>query len=345
MCAKKFIFLFASLLFNLKVTLVQAAPNIDISIDFKNRGQALSHELEFLVHEDQIWCRSRGSRIPWQAIPNPIPHPGWQWIKADGMNLMGIEKNNSVYYKKVGAEFRDRAGIYHFENHATKNNWTSSWFSLPLACHFPGLRGLLELPEGTQSWAMSHRGIHSRYFESNSGKKQFAGKFLNNVTSAYVLSPDGRSIYLADPFLPRQFRGRRGFRKLDLPERFLGQILDASASMMLVLGNMDSTQTLIYALADFDTLGNNPFLAGFWDHGSRLDLRWRSVSLPTRSTLISNEITILQTGEGNRAREIRLEGSDAEGHHGYYALRLAAVDPEASPASTQDLWQFTATAR
>ena len=97
-------------------------------------------------------------------------------------------------------------------------------------------------------------------------------------------------------------------------------------------------------LADFDTLGHNPFLAYSYERRVRdipkeKDVRtlppeeWKKQpSIPLHEGRISSAITILQTGKGNDSRELRLEGVNGEGVHGFFSKRI-----------NDETWRFTQT--
>ena len=164
---------------------------------------------------------------------------------------------------------------------------------------------------------MSHRGTFNLYFEDIRGEKHSA---FHMVTTVYAIPAHGTDLVYADPFLAGGFR-----RTIKGPHpAFIGDKIAASASMIFLVGQLKGETEYYVRLADFDTLGKNPILPGFWFGGAAGMADWKKVKKPVLQgrAALSNNITIFQTGEGNSARELRIEGWDNNGIHGFYSQKL-----------------------
>ncbi|MCE5316499.1 MAG: hypothetical protein LLG04_03940 [Parachlamydia sp.] len=198
-------------------------------------------------------------------------------IKADGANLMVRDANNVIHYKKVLTERRDWRGQYHCKDTTTRDNWYDRWFSFPLIQNIYHLfqSKRITLPEGIISWAVSHRGKYNRYFEDASGFRHYE---FPMVTTLYALPKAGDHILYADPFLNGGLNHR-----IEGPHKdFQGLQMDASASMLFLYGKIKGTgeEKMYVRLADFDTMGRNPFLPGFWTKRLRGTEEWKEVLPP-----------------------------------------------------------------
>lgn len=89
---------------------------------------------------------------------------------------------------------------------------------------------------------------------------------------------------------------------------------------------------LFMTFADFDTLGNNPLLSGFWRRSARRQLAWREIELPLLTGLarLNGSLTIFQTGPGNDAHTLKMEGTGSFGRSGFYSKE----------ALTASAWEF-----
>ena len=108
-------------------------------------------------------------------------------------------------------------------------------------------------------------------------------------------------------------------------------------------------------LADFDTLGCNPMFFNYsytatrrpHDRGDDPATLYSVCKLPAEDwqshpgipllgkARISREITILQNGHGNAAREVRVAGTDAGGHAGYYWKPLTGASWDFRPTGEE----------
>jgi hypothetical protein len=105
--------------------------------------------------------------------------------------------------------------------------------------------------------------------------------------------------------------------------------MSCSASTIMAIGydtDAENKKTLkiITRLADIDTEGSNPTLSYSFEKDSSnplvrvlpMEFKWKEHPLP-EGAQVTDQITILQTGNGNNARELRVVG-EFEGQKGYF---------------------------
>lgn len=291
-------------------------------IHLKTPTQGFNHVDEFILHEKTIWVRPRN-------------HPNAEWemiyfdsqggknypleIRVDGANLMAVDNDRNIHYKKVLKEKRDDHN-YSFTDTSSKDNWKAAWYSFPLLRRFYHLTTplRLKLPRDTLSWAISHRGKYNRYFEDARGK---AHPEFAMVTTVYALTKAGDRLLYADPYLTRGFR-----HTIDIPGNgFKAKKITASASVIMIEGVKNGKVVRYTRLADFDALGKNPFLEGFYNKNARAATDWKlepDIELKGKATVDDDDQTIFQNGEGNAARVLRIGGTNDEGRKGYYQKQI-----------------------
>jgi hypothetical protein len=212
-------------------------------------------------------------------------------LTADGDNVIVVGDDGTVFYAKLpGLEWT--------------NVWGPAGFKKPLKIDFLH-RGL----------AISHRKGPYEDIDGNSHPVTVG------VTTFYALSGDGRTLSYTDPWLPANFGHQLC---LPLHGQWVGAGLSASASTIFVI---DSAGRGFTRLADFDTIGLDPTMVYSWEREKRSGLKAVIRSLPPEDWVAqpplpgkaTNRITVLQTGPGNAARELRVEG---EG--GYYRKAIRA---------------------
>ncbi|MCL2477905.1 MAG: hypothetical protein FWF22_00280 [Treponema sp.] len=191
------------------------------------------------------------------------------------------------------------------------------------------------------SWSLGKRNNHVLYTEDIFGNQHNNG--LLEIATIYVLLNDGQEICYADSGLPSDFS-----RNFIGPERgkFISAALSASASTMFVINDVGEMYT---RLADFDVTGSNPMGFEYTYVPFKSDLPgtkyasnnqsdwglpgedWRSqprIPLSGKAA-ITGFITILQNGQGNSARELRVAGLNEEGKTGFWTKQLF-----------DDTWEF-----
>jgi len=184
-----------------------------------------------------------------------------------------------------------------------------------------------------RAWAWGKRNSHVLYYEDIFGNQHHNGTM--EIATTYVLLEDGQEICYSDPGLPSDFS-----RNYIGPERgtFKAVSLSASASTMFVINDAGEMYT---RLADFDTIGCDPMwfkytyipytsdLTGtdFFSNLNEWGLPsedWRSqprIPLSGKAA-VTRHITILQNGQGNGARELRVAGLNEDGETGYWSKQI-----------------------
>jgi hypothetical protein len=179
------------------------------------------------------------------------------------------------------------------------------------------------------AWALGKRNSHVLYYEDPFGNQHHNGTM--EIATTYVLLEDGQEICYSDTGLPGDFS-----RNYLGPERgaFKAVALSASASTMFVMNDAGEMYTRI---ADFDIIGCDPMFfkytyipyksnlpgTNYFSNLTEWGLPpedWRpqeAVPLGGKAA-ISRFITILQNGQGNGARELRVAGLNGEGESGYW---------------------------
>jgi hypothetical protein len=192
------------------------------------------------------------------------------------------------------------------------------------------------------AWALGKRNNQVLYYEDPFGNQHHNG--MMEIATTYMLLDDGQEICYADPGLRSDFS-----RNYIGPERgaFKAIALSASASTMFVMNDAGEMYTRI---ADFDIIGCDPMLFKYTYIPYRSSLPgtnylsnltewglpsedWRAQPpIPlTEKAALTRHITILQNGQGNAARELRVAGLDETGKTGYW-----------TKAIFDDSWKFKA---
>jgi hypothetical protein len=308
-------------------------------IEIKKPLCAFNHVQEFAIKNEILWTRLRGIQQKWEEIkldgaPKAIPVA----LSCDGANLIVLDQDRNVHYKKVLGEVRtkdindamrhkltgqaiDNQFNYITIDKATRQNWKKTWFSLPyihrLVNLFTGKR--LTIPPNARAWAISHRGKYNNYLEDKIGNQHPA---FTGVTTLYILTASGKDLLKYDPWSPKHIE-----ISIPLPETattiFEAENVSVSASMVMVIGyevsrDQPDKKTLCIQtrLADIDSEGWNPGLKyAYFENPKDPEVQviplahWEKhpIVLEEGDRLTKN-ITIFQTGEGNQARELRIEG-------------------------------------
>jgi hypothetical protein len=330
------------------------APSSDLKIEMKGRRVSFNHVHDFMINEGVIWSRRQLSRDPW----TPIYFDGFpegmrpSMLHADGANLVVIDERGYIHYKKVLREHRrtdlvkalavqDNWPIkapYIAVNKATKINWKAAWFTLPV---LSGLVNLLEgkkiqIPSDCLAWGVSHRGTYNQFYKDDEGIEHPVN---TGVTTLYVLLNSGKDIRKLDPWSPP--KAYMNILVTDTPEAtFRAFNMSPSASTLMLIGYESKRDTLggtiktlkvKTRLIDIDTEGLNPGIKYTYfkerTEGEAVRViskgEWQEHALPDDPLLMmTGVISIFQTGEGNQAREMRLEAYGPENKLGYYHKRI-----------------------
>ncbi len=204
----------------------------------------------------------------------------------------------------------------------------------------------LHLPANNRDWSFScstrvnpeirrtaefmHPDDIIEYYEDSEGKKIEFGL----TATIYTVSDDGRLIYYWDTGLAPSFS--RAFRSPHQGD-FIIEKLSAAGSIVMVIGHEANGAIGLYTrMYDYEMNGACPGgrfsfepteqasckeVLGIMTAWRRLPLEgWGKVPLPLLKgkAKLSNRISLITTGKGNGARELRIEGTNAQGKSGYY---------------------------
>ncbi|QQO10076.1 hypothetical protein [Breznakiella homolactica] len=183
---------------------------------------------------------------------------------------------------------------------------------------------------GNVAWAMGKRNAQVLWYEDPFGNQHHNG--TQEIATTYILLEDGQEICYGDTGLPSDFS-----RNYIGPERgsFKAAAMSASASTLFLINEAGEMYT---RLADFDIIGCDPMFFKYtyvpyksnlpgtnyrsnltaWGLPSETWLKQFPITLPGQARL-TRHITILQNGQGNAARELRVGGIDAQGKTGYWS--------------------------
>lgn len=334
-------------------------PQIFKPLYLKTPTQTFNHTHEYVIKDNFLWFRRIGT-----TTFNPLFFDGYPtakpiFIHADGANLFVMDEFYKHHYKKVLVEFRhDELDIEHREEIIKAGfnpddyeyllfdineefNWQDKWFSLPFLSSLVNIhKKRLTIPSSFKSLAISHRGRFNDYVDDHIGQHHPVN---TGVTTLYVLDQNGQDIHKYDPWSPPWAKTIIGLKETATTS-FVAHNISVSASTIMAIGfeinHQDQKKTLkiLTRMADIDTEGANPglkysFTDDIKDKDTRVlpfDSDWQEHPLDlVGSSLVTEHITILQTGEGNNARVLRVAGKNQDDEWGYYQKQL-----------TQKKWSF-----
>ncbi len=272
----------------LALLLLAAAPaGLPERVDLETGLVSHTAKHDLAIAEGRVWWKPRGAsaeqwvKIPPDGLPTSKTKPAaLTGLSADGDNLVVFSSEGRVFYTKLSTL-----------------EWTDVWGPA-------GMRGALSVAFPHRALAMSHR---LTYYEDIDGNPH---PITAGVTTFYALDEDGRWITYADPWLPPKFE-----RRLCLPLHgaLVAQTLSASASTLFI---SDAHGNLFTRLADFDTVGDDPLLPYSYGREKRKGADDAIRTLPLEEWVQqppipgkhTTRLTIRQTGQGNAARELKVEG-------------------------------------
>lgn len=287
----------------------------------------------------RTWTKSGKMKVREDSHPNEIeipPTDQWTLFQGHGFPHRQGQALHQGELTTVWAD-GDEVGVFDQIDHAfwlrertDKKQWPMGEWNSEYGT--PKKFQLILPPQlkNPRAVALGRRTEDVKFFEDAMGFEHHWGTF--NISTLYVLSPDGRQIYYLDPGLPLDYR-----YQICLPQRARQELiaLDVSSSTMMV---MDKSGKIHTKLEDFDTNGADSmlFAYSYLPHpkgqlpGTEPLSRWSTYHLAshddwqehpwelTANARISRFITIITTGQGNQARELRVAGLGAEGESGYY---------------------------
>jgi hypothetical protein len=298
------------------------------AVYIKTRTQTFNTYHYYVLYQGLIWYKSIGSddgKGPqnWVLFQKTgLPHawrPGFPKpkriveIAADADELVALSEEGVFYRYCFDITIAHRSNV-----------WLDKW-GWPVAERLY----LDKYVAHNIAWTMGKRNSHVLYYEDPFGNQHHNGTM--EIATTYMLLEDGQEIRYADTGLRGDFS-----RNFIGPERgaFKAVSLSASASTMFMINDAGEMYTRI---ADFDTAGFDPMFFKYTYIPYTSDLPGTNYfsnltawGLPSEDWLaqpriplkgnaaLTRHITILQTGQGNGARELRVAGLDEEGNRGYW---------------------------
>jgi hypothetical protein len=301
------------------------------AVYIKTRTQTFNTCHYYIIREGRIWYKSIDkTKEPgeWTLFEKTgLPHNFWKF----GFNQPGKIINISADADELTALSED-GRFYRFCLESIITRPGKVWLDRQ---GWP-VEEQLVLDERTVNniaWALGKRNAHVLYYEDPFGNQHHNGTM--EIATTYMLLEDGQEICYADTGLPSDFS-----RNYLGPERgaFKSVALSASASTMFVMNDAGEMYTRI---ADFDIIGCDPLFFKYTYIPYESDLpgtnyfsnltEWglppedwrRQPGIPLEEgAAISRFITILQNGQGNGARELRVAGVNGEGETGYWSKAI-----------------------
>jgi hypothetical protein len=301
------------------------------AVYIKTRTQTFNTYHYYILNDGLIWYKSRDGK------KEPLD---WTLFQKTGLprNPWKIDFNRPERIVEISADadelvaLSDEGGFYRFCFDMIISRPNNVWFDRQ---GWP-VEDQLFLDGRTAkntAWALGKRNGHVLYYEDPFGNQHHNG--TQEIATIYMLLEDGQEICYADTGLRSDFS-----RNYIGPERgaFKALALSASASTLFVMNDAGEMYTRI---ADFDIVGCDPmffkytyvpyksdipgtnYLSNLTEWGLPAE-DWRaqpSIPLDGKAA-ISRYITILQNGQGNGARELRVAGLNGEGETGYWTKAI-----------------------
>lgn len=309
------------------------------NVYLKNSQQGMSYEFYYGLKDGKLWIKpnesTTGNKGAWKlfdgtgvpfgkGVPSFKPDDKIAGFSTDGTMIVAVSNTGRFYLwqptlqekttweEEIGAPFTD-------ELYLPKNKTWSFGFSV-LRAPWKRLTPMHDIVT---------------YWEDIDGNKIQFGL----TATIYVVAPDGQKIFFTDTGLPATFN-----RAFTSPERgaFVIENMSAAASTIFVINETGKMYTRMY---DAEIEGGGPALKFTYQRGKRtkddevvpimeavrsLPLPdWRQqepvaevLDDPMKQAAVTGNITIIQTGEGNAARELRIQGRNSAGQYGYYFKKI-----------------------
>jgi hypothetical protein len=324
--------------FNAKLFAVDSLPN---HVFLKDHRHSFTFENEYVLRDGRIWIKQNelttGKRADWTLFEGTgLPHgPKAKSFEVDdrvesfeveGLVVVAVSKKGRVYFwkptEKGATVWEDKLG--------------------------QPIPGPLYLP-AHKDWAFSlsvqfapykrPTPMHDidSYYEDSAGNKIGFGF----TATIFSLDPSGQVIRYWDTGLPPSWH-----KAFVTPERgrFVAERIGTSGSAVFVIDKWGRMYTRMY---DYEMNGACPGLRFTWDKTRKVtdQLAWKDVpkdtvkdeilytvervlpledwvlqdEIPTfGSRVITTNISIHMTGEGNAGRELRVQGRNEFGEYGYF---------------------------
>ncbi|MFP3090747.1 hypothetical protein LQZ21_10530 [Treponema sp. TIM-1] len=310
------------------------------AVYIKTRTQTFNAYHYYLLNDGLIWYKSidpEKEPKAWELFSKTgLPHNAlkWDFAKTQKIAEIAADADELAALSVEGGFYRycfDTSIAHQSKEWLDRQGWPSEeqlYFDQRTAKNL--------------SWALGKRNNHVLYYEDPFGNQHHNGTM--EIATSYVLLEDGQEICYADTGLPGDFS-----RNYIGPERgaFKAVSLSVSASTMFVINEAGEMYT---RLADFDAIGCDPMFFKYTyvpyesdRDGTNYFSNLTEWGLPAEDwrpqpriplagkAAITRHITILQNGQGNSARELRVAGLNESGETGYW-----------TKAVFDDTWAFKA---
>lgn len=301
------------------------------TIYIKTQTQTFSFDYEYLIFNGRVYYKQKGTTKS-------------DWAPLLGTGLPFSKKNKFPAVKKVVEIAADADVLYAFSDEGilyrcytkkitsyTPFEWVD-YFGWPVK--MPLYQN--EVVKNKKAWAVGSSRLDVEYYEDIWGNQHNYGPL--GVESIPFLCEDGQTIHYSDPACPSDLS--HSYRTPD------GVVLENFSESASTYFAISKDGTMYTRLVDYNTVGSDPMLYDYsyeevhsdlpgWNKKSNTTVwalpnePWKiEPALPTgaRATTF---VTIIQTGKGNSARELRIAAVSADGKTGFYYKNI-----------NDQLWQF-----
>ena len=306
------------------------------TVYIKTATQTFNKDYQFCLSDGKIYYKGRRpdkGPVDWELLETGLPYSKIARFKTpkrvialagDVDSILAMDEEGKVYE-------------YYFERTTIRRHIT--WYHI---MGFPtkGQLALNRTTGNTRAWTAGTRRSEVLWYEDPFGNQHHYGSM--GIETYYILNDAGDTIRFTDSGLPADLS-----RSMLLPERgaFIARNISASGSTVFVINDAGEMYT---RLVDFDTMGGDPmfflytyknekqpykgsqYISNFTEWGLPGEDWAKQPEIPlSGKARITRHITILQTGQGNDAREMRVAGLSPEGRSGFYYKNLKDTE-----------WQF-----
>lgn len=319
--------------------------NLPDEVYLKSPSQGFSYEYQYALKDGKIWIKPNtkhtGKVGQWElfeqtGLPKGLDVPSFR--DTDIVSEFSTEATMIVAASKSGRLYFWQPTLKEQTNWAEKNGAPfEDALYLPKHKRWCFAMSLMRAP--WKRLTPMHENDIVSYWEDIDGNRTDFGF----TATIYSVDPGGQRIRYTDTGLPTSWH-----KAFSSPER--GRVIideiSASASTLFVTDKYGNMYT---RMMDYELLGGCPALKFVYERAKRTQgeesvpimKAVRTLPLPTwqkqepiRQVLedkqglavITNRITILLTGKGNAARELRVQGRNSEGEYGYWYKAIFASE-------------------
>lgn len=289
--------------------------------------QVSSFGFDFCLQDGRIYHK-KSKENEWSLMPPeglPFSETDESFIHPEKIVEIAADADCLYAFSNAGVLYR-----YYFRKIKTElvRTWIMN-FGWPL----PSVLKQNILVSDKRGWGMAVRREDILWYEDIYGNQHHYGTM--GLETLYFLSADGRSIHFTDSGLPADFS-----HLIQGPEdgRFVAENISVSGSTIFLINENGEMYT---RLIDFDTMGCDPMFFKYTYEkqeqsykGSDYRSNFTPWALPAEPwkkqpdipisgyARLSKFIAILQNGQGNAARELRVAGLARDGGTGYYIKQI-----------------------